>query len=317
MIDEIKNGLQRRKVKIFLIFLLCSFLAWLVSRLSETYTSRTTFELIFTNVPDSLLMDKASKDKIEARLQASGFQFLAFNFNPKQIKIDLSEVDMIESIYYVPQGKYRSQIEKQLSGSMNILDVDRDTLFFEFLHLFEKKLPVDLNIGINLGPNYLLEGELEIEPDTIIVKGPRDELAGIDKVSTLEMVLTDLTDSFRTTAALNKPESLKHSVYSANSVQISGRVFRFSEKIIEVPVEVINLPEGTEIKTFPNVVSLLCKARIEKLKEILPSDFKVVADYARTQENRQFLTVELISKPESVHSAQILQTQVEFILKRE
>ena len=196
MIRELKSGLQRRKVKIFLIFLLCSFAIWLISRLSETYTSTAEFRLEFTNVPDSLLLTEASKDKIDVRLRASGFQFLGFNFNQKKVTIDLSSVDQDQSTYFVTQQIFRNQIERQLSGSMALLDVDRDTLFFDFQRLFSKEVRVKPNITINLGPNYLLDGKLLLEPETVVVSGPMEEIAQIEELTTLEMVLSDLTDDF-------------------------------------------------------------------------------------------------------------------------
>jgi len=315
--EKIKNGLHKRKVKIFLVFLASSFLAWFVSRLSETYTDNTSFDLVYTNVPDSLILTNTSKDKVDVRLRASGFQFLGFNFSNKEIKIDLSSVDQNPSNYFVPHEVYRKQIEKQLSGSMTLLEVDKDTLFFNFFKVYAKEIPIQPNIIVNLAQNYLLAGELKVEPGTVTIKGPKTEIANIDYVGTLKMVLTDVTDNFENRAVLHKPEELKNTTFSTNSVKISGEVFRFSEKIIDVPVEVINLPEGTTIKTFPNTIAILCKARIDRLKNLNSSDFKIVADYNLAKSNARNLKIRLVKKPVDVSSAQVLETQVEFILKRE
>ncbi|MEX0291366.1 MAG: CdaR family protein [Flavobacteriaceae bacterium] len=314
---KVKSGLVKRKVNIFLIFLICSFLAWLVSRLSEVYTQGTSFDLVYTNVPDSLRLTKTSKEKVDVRLRASGFQFLGFNFRTKQIAIDLSEVDRNETDYYIPQRVYRKQIQNQLSGSMTLLEVDRDTLFFEFFRVYEREVPIQSNITVNLGQNYLMDGDLLLEPTTVVLKGPKKEIESIDAVSTLKMVLTDLNADFESRAALNIPNGLKNTDFSVNSVKVSGKVFRFSERIIEIPIQVINLPEGTAIRTFPETVSVLCKARINTLKELEVSDFVVAADYSTVKRSRQNLSLTLTQKPESVHSAQLLENEVEFILKRE
>lgn len=309
--------MRKRKVNIFLVFLVCSFLAWLVSRLSETYTQSTTFELVFTNVPDSLLLTNASKDRVDVRLRASGFQFLGFNFKPKVISIDLNSVDQNESRYYISQDVYRRQIEQQLSGSMTLLEADGDTLFFDFYEVFSKEVPVRPNVEINLGQNYLMEGPLVVSPEVITIRGPKQEIAAIEHVSTLQMVLSDLSSDFENRAALYKPEGLENTTYSRNSVKISGKIFRFSEKIVEVPVKVINLPEGTDIRTFPDVLAVLCKARIDLLKNIGVSDFEIIADFNAAKRNDQNLNVKLTKQPATVHSAQLLENKVEYILKRE
>ena len=238
MIKSIKNGLHERKARVFLIFLTCSFLAWLVSRLSETYTSNASFDLEYTNVPDSLVLTGASRDEIDVRVRASGFQFLGFNFRNKSVSIDLSKVGQRQSRFFVAQDVFRKQIEKQLSGSMSLLEVDTDTLYFDFYNVYRKEVPVKPNIGITLSQNHLLEGTLKLEPGTITIKGPKNEIDTVQELTTLKMTLTEIGEDFSTRMSLYKPESMKYTTFSTNSVQVSGKVFRFSEQLIGVPVVV-------------------------------------------------------------------------------
>ncbi len=314
---EVKRSNDKRKINIFLIFLLCSFLAWLVSRLSETYVDRTTFDLEYINVPDSLLLADNSLKNVDVRLRASGFQFLGFNYNPKKIEIDLSNMANDQSKFYVTQLDFRKQIESQLSGSITLLEVDRDTLFLDFYKVELKKVPISPNISLNPAQNYLVDGKLKLEPSLISISGPKKELDLVNSVSTSEVELNEITEDFSIVVDLVLPEELKNLVLSEKKVKISGNVFRFSEKLIEIPVEVINLPEGTQIKTFPNTIAVLCKARIDRLKDISPVEFKVVANFQDQRGENQNLQVSLIEKPDDVYSVQLMKNEVEFILKRQ
>jgi YbbR domain-containing protein len=314
---EVKRSNDKRKINIFLIFLLCSFLAWLVSRLSETYVDRTTFDLEYINVPDSLLLADNSLKNVDVRLRASGFQFLGFNYNSKKVEVDLSNMANNQSKYYVTQLDFRKQIESQLSGSITLLEVDRDTLFLDFYKVELKKVPISPNISLNPAQNYLVDGKLKLEPSLISISGPKKELDLVNSVSTSEVELNEITEDFSIVVELVLPEELKNLVLSEKKVKISGNVFRFSEKLIEIPVEVINLPEGTQIKTFPNTVAVLCKARIDRLKDISPVEFKVVANFQDQRGENQNLQVSLIEKPNDVYSVQLMRNEVEFILKRQ
>ncbi|MGB5359822.1 MAG: CdaR family protein, partial [Eudoraea sp.] len=298
-------------------FLLCSFLAWLVSRLSETYVDRTTFDLEYINVPDSLLLADNSLKNVDVRLRASGFQFLGYYYNGKKIEVDLSNMATNQSNSYVTQLDFRKQIESQLSGSITLLEVDRDTLFLDFYKVESKEVPISPNISLNKAQNYLVESKLKIEPSLISISGPKKELDLINSVSTSKVELNEITEDFSIVVDLILPEELKNSELSEKKVRISGNVFRFSEKLIEIPVEVINLPEGTQIKTFPNTISVLCKARIDRLKDISPMDFKVVANFQEQRGENQNLQVSLIEKPKDVYSVQLMKNEVEFILKRQ
>ncbi|MGB5378597.1 CdaR family protein, partial [Muriicola sp.] len=170
---------------------------------------------------------------------------------------------------------------------------------------------------ISLAQNYLMDGELQITPDSVLLRGPSEEIDTITAVHSEPVSLADISSDFKRTLTLVKFGELKNTVYEQNTVMVSAEVFRFSEKIFQVPVEVANLPEGTQIKTFPNTVEVLCKARIERLKEILPSDFRIIADLEDIKDESPFLPLYLIERPEGLPSVQMRQSQVEFILKRE
>lgn len=314
---EVRRSNDKRKINIFLIFLLCSFLAWLVSRLSETYVDRTTFDLEYINVPDSLLLADNSFKNADVRLRASGFQFLGFNYNSKKIEVDLSNMVNNQSKFYVTQLDFKKQIESQLSGSITLLEVDRDTLFLDFYKVELKEVPISPNISLNPAQNYLVDGKLKLEPSLISISGPKKELDLVNSVSTSEVELNEITEDFSIVVDLVLPEELKNLVLSEKKVRISGNVFRFSEKLIEIPVEVINLPEGTQIKTFPSTIAVLCKARIDRLKDISPAEFKVVANFKDQRGENQNLQVSLIEKPNEVYSVQLMKNEVEFILKRQ
>lgn len=314
---QVLKGSTKRKVKVFVILLFCSFLAWLVSKLSDTHTDRATFELVYSNIPDSLYFLGASKDNLTISAKGSGWQFLGSRFTTRKLSIDLNEMSYGGNKFFLTAPVYRKQIESKLPDAMTILQMDQDTLFFDFTRMISKKIPVRADITIDLAQNYLMERELELYPDSVVLRGPLQEIDTINEAHTEAVVLSDVTDSFKRTLQLLQPSDLVHAVYEEQSITISATVFRFSEKIFQVPVEVANLPEGTQIRTFPNTVEVLCKARVERLKEIVPSDFRIIADLADVKEDSPFLPLYLIQQPDSLPSVQIRQSQVEFILKRE
>jgi|GEM_PF-5664002 len=292
-------------------------MAWSVSKLSETHTDATSFALDFTNVPDSLILNKDARMNVELRVQASGWQFLGLQFGNRRLAISLNGVRQSPVGYYLPRHLFLSQIESQLPGAVDLMEVDGDTLYIAFLKLHSKKVPVVGNVSIDLGQNHLLEGKIRLIPDSIMLSGPASELDSINSVVTLPVSLRNITESIDKPVGLTIPGGVRYTSFSDSTVRLTAEVFRFSEKIVEVPVTVINLPEGTEIKTFPSTIPVLCKARIDKLKTVDPDDFRLTADYSSLKESQSYLQVSLEQKPEEVHSAQLLEERIEFILKRE
>lgn len=301
----------------FLMFLVCSSLIWFINNLSESYINNATFEFRFINIPDSLLLTKASKKDVDVKVQANGFQFLGFNVKNKEVKVDLSTASQKDGKYYIAQSVYRKQIDKQLR-SMTLIEIDKDTLFFEFTQVGTKKVPVISSVGIELSQNYILDGPLRIEPPMVTIKGPKTSIDTIKGVRTLKMHFPEETTNFTHEVELFKNPDLENTTYSHNTVFIYGKVARFSEKLIDVPIKVINLPTSYEIRTFPDAVAVLCRAKLDNLKNLDSTDFEVVADYnSITDNSAKNIRLQLLKWPESLHSATLNEDQVEFILKRQ
>lgn len=318
MIPKVKNVLKKRKVQLFFLFLICSGLAWFISNLSESFPNTIVLGLDYVNPPDSLLMGKASKNSMEVRLEAVGFQLLAINLRDKKLKIDLSDVEKGAGLFYITPADAKRQLQQQLPSGVQLLETDGDSLFFKFYKVLVKNVPVLSAIGLNFAPNHLLDGPLEIIPDQITVSGPKNEIDTLISISTEAQALLDLKDDFSIEVNLIKPDSLENTKYSLNSVQIKGKVSKFSEMVINVPIEVLNLPQNAGIQTFPDVAKLLIKAKLEDLKNISPTDFQVFADYGTLVKGEQTsLGLYIGKRPLSVYSTEIIDNKVDFILKRE
>lgn len=318
MINAIKKGLKKRKVKLFLVFLFFSALAWFISNLSKTYTADAVFELEYLNIGDERKLVHASHDRLKVRIEALGFHFLRYSLSNKKVELDMADAQKQKEEHFLSKNVYAPQIEKQLSSSIKLLAIENDTLFFNFQDIVSKKVPVRPNLQLNLAQNYLLDGELIIEPDSIVIKGPKNEVETISHINTTKVDLTEQSSNFSREVALEKLKSNENTSYSDVSVVLEGKVSKFSEKIMSVKVDVINLPKGTSAKTFPEKIDILCKGTLDVLKDMSVYDFQIVANYSKTESDKsKHLQLEIKRKPVKLHSAVLQETKVEYILKRQ
>ena len=318
MFKKVLNGLNQKKAKVFSLFLLCSFLAWFISNLSETYESRAYFTLNYRNLPDSLLLGKNSNNEIEAKLKTSGFQFLYYKIFRSQIDIDVSQVEYRNGQYVLSEEVLRRQMDQQLSQNISLLDLDRNVLEVDLYQVDSKKIPIQAKLKLQLQQNYILDGKIKISPDSVEVKGPKNEIDTIKSIKTVAIQLTDVNEDFSSEVSLVFPKGLDNSIFSEGRATVSGKVSKFSEKVFEVPVQVVNAPEGYQIRTFPNSVTILCKATIERLKEISASDFEIVADYAQldgSESSKLFL--EITESPQKVYDIKLEENTVNFVLEQQ
>jgi hypothetical protein len=256
-------------------------------------------------------------EEVGVRIRASGFQLLRYQLNPKKVNIDLREVRQGNKGFFISPQSYRNQIEQQLGQGIGLLQVPSDTIFLNFQQMMSKTVPVRIPGELDFAQNYMLEGALLVEPEQIHLLGPPSEIDSIEVVFTEVLGISGIKEDFKKELLIDSRLLRPNTEFSQDRIQVSGKVIRFSEAVIEVPVEVINLPEGLKVQTFPDVVGILCKGRIEELKSLNDEDFRLVADYASPASETGRLILYLDEKPTGVYETQLLEISVEFITKRE
>lgn len=318
IIERIKAGLKKRKVKVFLIFLALSTLAWLINNLSQTYVSTTTFYIDYKNTPENYILEKQPKEQIDVQIKAVGFQFLGFGIRKKRIQIDLSKAKRKDSLFYVPFDDFENQIALQISRNMELLSLDRDTIFMDFMEVVSKQVPVVTRINFSLAKNYMLDGNMVVSPKSITIKGPKNQIDTIERVRTAHLELLEMETDFTKKIALVRPKGLNKTVFEPNIVTITGKVHRFSEKVLSIPVTMINVPDSIKVRMFPDRVDVVCQGKLEDLKSLKPSDFIISADYQDTKssdDNKRAISI--TKAPKKVSNVSVDVQEVEFILRRE
>ncbi|MDF0705973.1 YbbR-like domain-containing protein [Flagellimonas okinawensis] len=318
MVKKVLHGLNKKKVKVFSLFLLCSFLAWFISNLSDTYESRAYFTVNYRNLPDSLLLGKNANNQIEAKLRASGFQFLYYKIFRSRIDIDVSQVEFNSGRYFLSEDSFKRQMDQQLSQNISLLELDSNTYVVDLYQVDSKKIPVKAVLDLQLQQNYILDGKLQISPDSVEVKGPKNEIDTLESIKTAPLQLANVNSDFSNEVTLVFPKGLDNSIFSNSRATVAGKVSKFSEKVFEVPIQVINIPEGYHVRTFPNAVTILCKATIDRLKEISASDFEIVADYGQLQgSDSRTLFLEVTESPQKVYDVRLEENTVNFVLEQQ
>ncbi|MFD0797673.1 CdaR family protein [Maribacter chungangensis] len=318
IVERIKTALKKRKVKVFSLFLLFSTLAWLINNLSQSFVSNTSFELEYVNTPDAFLLTQTPREAIDVRLRAIGFQFVGFEIRKRKVQIDLSNISVKGDRYFILPKVYRKQIERQLPNSMEVLQMDNDTLFIPLMELIVKEVPVIPRTNVELATNYMLNGPITVAPPTVKLRGPKSEVDTITAIRTSFMNLENVSNDFSQEQALVLHRDLTKSNLAPPTVIISGRVLRFSEKVLSVPVVMVNVPDSVKVRMFPNEVKVLCQGTIEALKDLNPNDFKIISDYnqiASAKDNKLPLLME--NFPDKLSTATLVTNEVEFILRRE
>ncbi len=301
----------------FSVFLACSFMIWLVSNLSETYESRALFDLNFESLPEGVALEKGLQQELRLKLRASGFRFLTGSFGQQELKINLSGLTEQEGLYYLTRTELSAQIEKQLTNSVSLLELelDNDTLFIGAYPLIRKTVPIRPNLELSVTQNYRLYGEVVVIPDSVEIEGPASELNQTTEIATQRIILENISDDFSEKSLLLHPELLVNSKLSVSTVLVKGEIDRFSEQEIKVDISRKGIPDSVAIQLLPTQVSLIRRGRPENLKKLEASDFEVetfISDVSQIG-TASSLALRLTKQPDSILSVRITPARVRVI----
>ena len=159
--------------------------------------------------------------------------------------------------------------------------------------IMEKKVQVLSNIYELVKDGHIQIGEIEFNPDSITIIGPRVELDKINSVYTIKDTLNNLFKLTDGQIDLFLPNRLIK--YSSKRVNYLFNVQQISERIIvDIPVNVINKIKGIRVFPSPQTVSLTLVGGVKQIAKIKPSDISVIVDFSLWEMDKSFYMPEVL-----------------------
>lgn len=251
----------------FLGCLALSASIWLIHNLSHMQTDVITVSVLAeSNIPGraARAVDAVS---MTARCKASGFRLIYLGRKSEAITVRFDPEDLVHE-----EGDWFSISSSQLYRYVNDIfgpgsSVESflfDKLRFRFIRELNKKVPVNVVSALSFRPQYMQNGDIAVQPDSVLVYGPADLLANVNFIRTRAIERSDIKGSLHGEVALEAPEGVR---LSDDAVSWAVDVSRYVELGTELPVSGRNVPAGTAFSIYPN-----------RVKVVFRCVFPVVAD---------------------------------------
>lgn len=128
------------------------------------------------------------------------------------------------------------------------------------------------------------------------------------------MSLQDIKSDIELPLNLIIPDSSENLVYSHKKITIKGKVDKFTEGIIDVPVDIVNIPKGITINYFPKVTGVSFYTSLANYKDVSQNDFIIECDFRDIIEGKSYLEPKIIKFPENVKNVKLNNKRIEFII---
>jgi hypothetical protein len=304
-----------KRLSKYLIFLLVSFVFWFLTIMSKQYQTTLTIPIEYINLSESKQLINTPQENLKITVKSPGFYLLSNNlFKSKSLSISVNTLDENKAEVYSQQywvaNKNHHQLNELLSSDIKIISVFPDTLFLRFQKKYSKKVPIVFNGRLNFAEQYRLKDKILISPDSIFVFGTKVKLAQISAVQTQYKEFENLDKAITTAIGLNKLDDVS---FAEQNLQIYFEVEKFTEKVVEVPLQAINVPKGYKIKFYPPKVSLVTTVAFEDYDKLNTSFFVANVNASQTS-GKNKLEVYVNQKPTFAELVKIKPSRVEFLL---
>jgi hypothetical protein len=312
----------RRKALLFSFFLFLAVVFWLMNALSKSYSSEIQYPIRYRNFPGDKVLLGEMPGNLTIRVYAHGYTLLRHKLSARYIPINFNvqsfSLNRLESgdssFYYIETRFARDYISKQLNSEFEILEIKPDTLIFPFTDIISKKVEVRLTSSYKPARQFILKGEPEIIPDSVVVSGPEylvDTLQGVYTLSQDERWLDADTEVSLPLA------DIKHITPDAEEVRVKFQVEKFTEKTLKIPIQVVNMPDTIDLRLFPSQVEVSCQVGLSNFEKLQPGMFKTSVDYSGVLQGQSRLNVALESFPDFVKSPKFNPRTVEYLIVKE
>lgn len=306
---------------VFLFFVLISAIFWFLGALSREYTTQLRYPVRYTNFPENMVLAAELPASLDLTINAHGYTLLKYYIGRRLLPIvfDVNSFslnrmpDSETNNFYILSSVARTRIAGQLGADIDLLDIRPDTLFFSFSEMVRKILPVHPVLELEFEKQFMIYGNVGVEPDSVTVSGPAHLIDTMKFVPTSAVTVRGITGSVTRTVQLRNYDKIG---FSENRIVVRIPVQQFTEASLKVPVEVVNLPDTLTMKTFPSDVTVSYLVALPDYDRVGPQQFRAVVEYESPPPPSGRFSVRLIRQPEYIKAVRFSPQSVDYIIER-
>ena len=274
-----KGGLGWEWIFLVLSFIL-AFLVWVLLNLSKDYSGTVSVPVVAQCNIEGHGMESSNAVLVSARCRTDGFRLVRESSRQerKVVKVRFDSGDMRrlgQDTYGIIGGAKNSYTTQFFGENVQVEAFITDTLKFVFPVENHKRVPVEIPHSLSYRTQYMLAGPVSVSPDTVTIYGEASKLAGLDKITTPRLVMSDLSESQHGVLKLSVPEGIR---VSHDQVSYEVPVSRYVELRATLPVTVRNVPAGRQLQVYPAVAKVVMRCVFPIAKDPF-SSFKLYVDW--------------------------------------
>ena len=268
-IQKFKSTEGKKKVSLFLICLLCSFVFWVFIKLSQESEASFQYTIEVSQLPEDQFFVPQQNADIDVKYLATGARFVFSGMIAKSGKLEIGHSNFLKlqgtdsSKFFITSNRIEELLLVQTGPNVEIVSIWPDTVFFRSHQTTQKLVPVvfnDENLSFQSG--YKLYGDVEIEPDSVMINVPVYEAGKVNFAFVLNNKYKDLEKTRIFESHIMPDSKVSKFKFSPDHVRVTIPVEKFTELSLQADIHVIcdeviyELDDFDELRTMPSKVTV-------------------------------------------------------------
>lgn len=310
-----KNRFKKTNFNSFFFFLFFAVVIWIFVQFSKQYNVIVDIPINYVNIPPDKLITSDNPKSLKLRMEENGFKIAWFSMFPPTLYVDITKTVQKNGtlLYYIDDN--RKDILAQIDIDFEDSRFVKDLLVINYQQKKEKKLPVISRVDIEFAAGYSATDTLRLQPDSVRVTGPDVLLDTLTRLYTQKLELKKVKEDVRGTVKIDTARYKNLTVYRPE-LNFSVDVEKFTEGSVQIPIELINVPNDLNVVIFPKETLLFYQVSLEDYNKVSASDFRVIADFSRLQDKQDFLVPQVVKKPGFTSNVRVNEKRIQFIIKK-
>ena len=308
---------------IFFFFLALSGVFWLLMALNETYEKEVSVEMRMVNVPKNVVIVNELPSTARFTIRDKGFIMMGYLYGNilRPLTIDFNTYANAKREGSVSGTDLQKQLYLQLYKSSKITAIKPEKIDFSYNFGQNKKVPAKL-LGYVIPSNGYYMSRVKFDPDSVTVYASKKLLDSIKTAYTVRQHIANVTDTTSMMVSIRKIQGAK---FVPSNIKMTLYPDVLTEESVEVPIEAVNMPDGYVLRTFPLKVRVKFVVGANKLKSmpknietktLLPTGFKLVADYNNISNKEEKCKIYLRSVPNGIRNARPEVSEVDYLIEQ-
>ncbi len=312
-----RHSRRTNSIILYITCLVISFLFWLFLTLNNETQKDLSLPLKLEAVPDSTTIISGLPDVVKVSVRDKGSSLLRYDFgNEPTMTVDFLECADGNGSLKISSIEMLARVRRLFNNTTAVVAVSPDSLSVKYTNMPGKRVPVKVDIKVTPDFRYVINGATMLSDDSVTVYSDRNTLGNVTSVQTRRISESGLTDTLTRTIGF---------------VHVAGAKFVPDEVTVKVPIEpliakkqnvnidVVNLPIGVNVITFPSTVgaSFLVPQSMYGKK----MDIKAVVNYndiLKSPDNdaTSKVAVKIVEVPAECRGVSLTSDSVEYIVEK-